>query len=1106
MKRTLSLLLLFWLLSFPLLHAQYQVNGSAISQGNDCFRITPNLTSQSGSVWYLNQVDISKPFDLYFDIFLGCSNGGADGMAFVLQQVSTSVGSLGGGLGYQGITPSVAIEFDTYRNGNNGDPVADHIAIQSNGNVNHGSTTNNLAGPVPVLANSGNVEDCNFHTLRITWDTTNYTLRVFFDCALRLSYTGNIIANIFNNNPRVFWGFTAATGAATNEHRFCLNYISFTQALQDTAICLGDTVQLDVGSADSVFWSPSIGLSDDSVSNPLAFPDTTTTYIAAIKDPCGQIIYDSVTVTVGDSASLLVDLGVDTIMCGNDSLLYDLSRAGVGYLWQNGDTLPTFSVKTPGTYWAEITNACGAMRDSILIDYELLPVVNLGPDTLVCNVGSLQLDATFASQTMPGTTYLWQDGSTNATFTAMTSDTFWVQVSNYCGITIDSIVVTFGNSPIPVNLGPDTILCPGDTLLLDATQPAVTYAWNPISSDSAIVARTSGTYSVTLTNGCGTSFDAINVTVLPSLILDLGPADTSLCPGALLSYNVFQTGALATYTWPGGVVNPSYAASQSGMITCVAMNMCETISDSILLSYDSLPKPDLTTNLPLCPGDSITLDLTTPNTLSYQWIGGPAQPLYTIKSPGTYIGQATNRCGTTPDTVVVFAELLPVVELGEDTLLCNDDSLTLNIFSPGYTYNWRDGSVDSIRTIHTNGLYWVEVGNACGTARDSVFVYEETSPLPIDLGPDTAICEGQQITLDVTALNVNYLWSDSSVGPTLTIQKAGTYWVETSNECGMEHGSMQLFIDVIPTPDLGPDSSLCEGEKLTFNMFHERSTYLWQDGWTNPVNVVDQSGNYWVEVTNSCGTGRDELAVIFDMPPPDPNLGLDDFVCTGDTVFLDATVASTPTAPNSYSWADGWREPNRLITESLTYFVTVRNRCGSSRDAIKLTFEEPLIVDLGPDTVRCQEEPIYLDATLPERAFYRWHNGRIEPTFTAEEAGIYAVEVTNSCGTVADTITISDTDCSCTVYLPSAFSPNDDGKNDLFHAFYDCELRSVQLKIFDRWGTLVFESDNFDDAWDGRKGGQHVPEGVYVWTAVYTGLKNKLEAKKTMSGTVTVIR
>ena len=265
-------------------------------------------------------------------------------------------------------------------------------------------------------------------------------------------------------------------------------------------------------------------------------------------------------------------------------------------------------------------------------------------------------------------------------------------------------------------------------------------------------------------------------------------------------------------------------------------------------------------------------------------------------------------------------------------------------------------------------------------------------------------------------------------------------------------------------------------------------------------------GTYWVEVTNTCGTGRDELTVVFDAAPEPIDLGIDAYVCNGDTIFLDATVGSTPTAPNSYSWLDGWQEPNRDITTSATYFVTVTNRCGISRDAIRLTFEDSLALNIGPDTVRCREEPIYLDATLAERAFYRWQDGSIEPTHTAQESGIYYVDVSNSCGEVRDSLIISDTDCACTVFLPSAFTPNDDGANDHFQVFYDCELSFASLRIFDRWGNLVFSSDNFDEIWDGTKAGKHVPEGVYVWTATYHGLVNKLSSKKTLSGTVTVIR
>lgn len=89
--------------------AQYAVNGNASQVSCNCYQLTPDAGGQSGSVWNLNQIDLSTPFDFYFDVFLGCNDGGADGIVFVLQPVST-VGGSGGGLGYAGITPSLVLK------------------------------------------------------------------------------------------------------------------------------------------------------------------------------------------------------------------------------------------------------------------------------------------------------------------------------------------------------------------------------------------------------------------------------------------------------------------------------------------------------------------------------------------------------------------------------------------------------------------------------------------------------------------------------------------------------------------------------------------------------------------------------------------------------------------------------------------------------------------------------------------------------------------------------------------------------------------------------------------------------------------------------------
>ena len=206
------------------LFAQYAVNGNATQDNCNCYTLTPNINTAVGSVWNINLIDLTNSFDFSFNVFLGCSDGGADGMAFGLQPVSTSVGINGNGMGLGTIAPSIGVFLDTYQNtAPDSDPWEDHISINSNGDVDHLSA-NNLAGPVNASSTNTNIEDCAWHDLQIVWtynSPTSQTLEAFFDGVLRVTYTGDLINTVFSGNPNVYWGFTASTGGATNEHKFC---------------------------------------------------------------------------------------------------------------------------------------------------------------------------------------------------------------------------------------------------------------------------------------------------------------------------------------------------------------------------------------------------------------------------------------------------------------------------------------------------------------------------------------------------------------------------------------------------------------------------------------------------------------------------------------------------------------------------------------------------------------------------------------------------------------------------------------------------------------------------------------------------------------------
>lgn len=225
---------------FNQLQAQYILNGSAVKNNCNCYTLTSPAQFQNGSVWNANKINLTAPFDFSFNVFLGCSDAGADGMVFMLQPLSTSIGTSGEGMGFQGVKPSLGIALDTYQNLNQNDPAYDHISIQSQGIIHHAY---DLAGPVAASASSNNIEDCKWHKLRITWNPQTQVITAVFDGVLRLEKQVDLIGSVFYGDPLVYWGFSGATGGEVNLQQFCtaLNP-DFTTSLAGNAGCAPATI------------------------------------------------------------------------------------------------------------------------------------------------------------------------------------------------------------------------------------------------------------------------------------------------------------------------------------------------------------------------------------------------------------------------------------------------------------------------------------------------------------------------------------------------------------------------------------------------------------------------------------------------------------------------------------------------------------------------------------------------------------------------------------------------------------------------------------------------------------------------------------------------
>ncbi len=426
-------------LFFPLsLFAQFQVYGDAIDEGDNTYLLTSDQNNELGYVWNQTQINFNDPFELEFEIFLGCKDGsGADGMSLIFQPEIILSTSLGGSMGFSGLNPSFALEIDTYQNGN-GDPEFDHLAIMKNGKANHDSPEN-LFGPIQAKSTNPNIEDCQWHILKVIWDPQLFNFEVFFDCELKGNYSGDIVNEIFNGNSFLYWGVAGVTGGLNNFQRMRLITPSIYENIDEVPLCEGGTIPLLAEGGYEYNWTPSEGLSATNIPNPLASPTVNTTYIVEITYGCDQTIFDSISIFIVND-SLPVDLGpLDTFVCENSILVLDATTVGASeYIWSNSESQPIIEVDQAGIYSVIATNGNCVSSDQILVNYINLPQVEIGNDTSTCVDVPIILQNKFEHSD-----YEWQDGSLGNSFLVEEEGTYFLIGENECATIIDSVYVAF---------------------------------------------------------------------------------------------------------------------------------------------------------------------------------------------------------------------------------------------------------------------------------------------------------------------------------------------------------------------------------------------------------------------------------------------------------------------------------------------------------------------------------------------------------------------------------------------------------------------------------------------------------------------------------------
>jgi len=400
-----------------------------------------------------------------------------------------------------------------------------------------------------------------------------------------------------------------------------------------------------------------------------------------------------------------------------------------------------------------------------------------------------------------------------------------------------------------------------------------------------------------------------------------------------------------------------------------------------------------------------------------------------------------------------------------------------NVF--GFQFGGASGSLAS-----PSNTYGASAGQNGGFSINlylSVPVYNSAAPQSFSLGADTALCTGDSLYLQAPNFSVRQ-WSNGSSGDSLLVVGPGVYWLEVGQGPCLQRDSIIITLKSSVNLSIGPDTSICAGDSLLLQSPYPNGN-IWNTGSTATFIYAKTPG--WYSLTyssDSTCTVRDSL--LLSIRNSTAGQLLDTSICPGDSLQLQYASALNP------QWNDGSTQSTRYLSNPGTYWVQLEGGANCSRtDTIHLSFlnvsgDSSLIEN--PDTSICEGRFWNIDLSAYPGDI-QWFDGGTQKLRSFWSTGIYSFEYRDRCIQIHDTLYLKVVDCdTCKIFFPNAFSPNGDGLNDFFSPISSCEPVSYRLVISDRWGEKIFESNSWNQNWDGYFKGQKAMQGIYLYDLIYT--------------------
>ncbi len=848
-------------------------------------------------------------------------------------------------------------------------------------------------------------------------------------------------------------------------------------------ICAGQTAFLQVIGLSSgmVRWYPT------QTSNTLLFVgmnyttpvlNTSTTYWVSITINGCTYPRIPVTVVVNPAPTLTVTASESSV-CTGETVTLSAPAGYATYSWTPGTAVndPAAAVTTSNptsatTYSLEAVTADGCEASgSITVGVDPAPSLNInGSVSGICPGG--QATITASGSNLPYTWLAVNDftGATGPSIDVSPTQTTIYTVTSggtvgTCPATA-SFTVTVYPEPY-ANAGLDVSYCyQTDDQLQGSGNVGSSFSWSPSTglssafiSNPVISALSGGTYTLTVTTieGC-TASDDVEVVVLPLPTANPG-SDASYCSGAATTLNgsggVLYQWSPATGLNNANAQNPlaSPNATTDYFLTVTDGNGCVSEpSAPITVTVFPLPaQPLVNANGPLtfCEGGSVTLSTGSANT--YVWSGGQNAQSFQVTSSSTHSVHIIDANGCeSPESLPVTVTVnpnppAPVVSSGGINSFCSGTSVNLSVV-PTSGITWNTGATTGTITANNQGNFWATLtdGNGCESAQSNVI---NLSVIPLANTPNIqasgplTFCSGDSIRLTCTSAD-SYTWSNGSIASSIWVDTTGTFSVVTTDECPSANMTASITVAVreLPYPNIPLDTLIdCLPSFIGLSATPEGSgpfLYQWSFGdgtgsdQSSPVHEYLDAGDYTVSLTVI-----DPIGCVGTQTVP------------GKVRILPRAELAYAIRPQVVTLSDG-----RVEFEGLA-----ANSSGALWEIADIT----------------SIDSSYAQYTFADTGIYEIR---------------YSVVTAEGCeATATDYVRVLE---DFNLFVPSAFTPNNDGLNDEFKPFVPgFEVEDYRFEVYDRWGKILFQTRSIDTGWLG----DGTPDGIYFWSI--RGV-NKLDGEK----------